>query len=100
MGKALTDKAYRDAFMTRVYSAREHAGLTQEQMAHILQTNQVAYSKYETRSLLPHRHMWTFCLTCQIGADWLISGSGKGVPIRERPVPERRRGRRARRIAA
>ena len=84
---------YAKAFITRVFSAREARGLTQEQIAHVLHTTQPTYAKYETRSLLPHRHIWTFCMACQVTIEWLITGQGKGVALLSRPEPVRRRGR-------
>ncbi len=98
--KPASSTEYLKAFTTRIYSAREHAGLTQEQMAHILQTSQPTYSKYEVRSLLPHRHIWTFCLSCHVSVEWLVTGQGKGVPLRARPERAHRPGRRARKRAA
>lgn len=91
---------YLEAFTTRVYSAREHAGLTQQDVAHVLKTTQTAYSKYEGRSLMPHRHIRSFCLACHVSVDWLITGQGKGVTLLDKPDVDKRRGRRRTRKAA
>lgn len=99
MGKVAGATAYLQEFTTRVYSAREHARRTQEDVAHALQTTQTTYSKYETRSLLPHRHIRTFCLICQISVEWLVTGQGRGVPLLAKPEPKHRPGRRARKPA-
>lgn len=102
MDKPLSgSRVFLDAFTLRVYSARESSGLTQEEMAHLLQTSQPTYSKYEGRSLMPHRHIWAFCLACKVSIEWLMTGQGKGVPLLARPKPEKRRGRKPRkRVAA
>lgn len=103
MGSSISSTDYKEEFTTRVYSAREHAGRTQDEMAHILKTSQTAYSKYEGRSLMPHRHIWTFCMTCQVSVEWLITGQGgKGAPLLDKPPAEARPGRkrRTRRAAA
>lgn len=93
MGKSAGITEYRDAFTTRVYSAREHAGLTQDEIAHLLQTTQTTYSKYETRSLLPHRNIWSFCLACKVSVEWLVTGQGRGVALLSKPPAAKRRGR-------
>lgn len=92
---------YRDNFAQRVFSAREHAGLTQDEIAHVLKTSQPTYNKYETRSLMPLWHLWAFCLACRVSVEWLVTGQGKGgVTLLTRPAPRQRPGRKRRRIVA
>lgn len=93
MAKAPTDKQYQDAILQRTFSAREHRGITQEAAAHALGTDQPTYAKYERRTPLPHRHIWAFCIACNVTVEWLITGQGKGVPLLERPPAKSRRGR-------
>lgn len=101
-----TNTAYRDAFITRVYSAREgatYAGekITQDKMARALGISQTTYSKYETKTMLPHRHIELFCMLCRVSVEWLIVGHGQGAVLLERPAPVKRRGRKKKpRIAA
>jgi len=56
-----TPSKYRDAFCGRIKAAREAVELTQEEMAHALDTTQGTYKQYETRSLMPHHIMVQFC---------------------------------------
>jgi DNA-binding XRE family transcriptional regulator len=95
---AMTD--YLDEFTQRVLSARVAAQLSQEQIAHVLQVPQPTYSKYEGRSLMPHRYMWTFCLTCGVSVEWLVTGQGPGVPLVHKGPKRMRRNTTRRRVAA
>jgi DNA-binding transcriptional regulator YiaG len=96
--QAMTD--YLDEFTQRVLSARVAAQLSQEQIAHVLQVPQPTYSKYEGRSLMPHRYMWTFCLACGVSVEWLVTGQGPGVPLVHKGPRRMRRTTTRRRIAA
>lgn len=93
MAKDQTDKQYLEAIRQRTFSAREHRGITQEAIANSLGIDQTLYAKYETRTPLPHRHIWAFCIACNITVEWLVTGQGKGVPLLDRPPPKKRRGR-------
>lgn len=93
MAKDVTDREYKRAFLLRTYSAREHRGINQETVANSLGISQPLYAKYETRTPLPHRYIWAFCTACSVTVEWLVTGQGKGVPLLERPPPNKRRGR-------
>lgn len=95
MANGQTDKQYRDAILQRTFSAREHRRISQEAAAHALGIKQPIYAKYETRSPLPHRHIWAFCIACNVTVEWFVTGQGKGVPLLQRPPPKQRRGRKA-----
>lgn len=93
MAKDVTDREYKSAILLRTYSAREHRGINQETIANSLGITQPLYAKYETRTPLPHRHIWAFCTACSITVEWFVTGHGKGIPLLERPSPKNRRGR-------
>jgi DNA-binding XRE family transcriptional regulator len=86
-----TEDTYAEAFTRRVYSAREHAGLRQEDVAAVLGIQQSTYSKYEFRTPLPHRYVRVFCTLCRVSVEWLMTGQGRGPALLERP-PKRKRG--------
>jgi DNA-binding XRE family transcriptional regulator len=86
-----TEATYAEAFTRRVYSAREHASLRQEDVAEVLGIQQSTYSKYEFRTPLPHRYVRAFCMLCRVNVEWLMTGQGKGPALLERP-PKRKRG--------
>jgi DNA-binding XRE family transcriptional regulator len=86
-----TEDTYAEAFTRRVYSAREHASLRQEDVADVLGIQQSTYSKYEFRTPLPHRYIRAFCMLCRVNVEWLVTGQGKGPALLERP-PKRKRG--------
>jgi DNA-binding XRE family transcriptional regulator len=86
-----TEDTYAEAFTRRVYSAREHASLRQEDVAEVLGIQQSTYSKYEFRTPLPHRYVRAFCMLCRVNVEWLMTGQGKGPALLERP-PKRKRG--------
>lgn len=58
--------AFRDAFITRTKQSREARGLTQREMAIALGIEKEAYSKYESRSCLPHHLVRRFCMVCNV----------------------------------
>ena len=96
MAKPQSSPKYRNAVMTRVYSARAKADRTQEDIAYLLGIDQTTYAKYETRSVLPMRYVRAFCLATNVSVEWLVTGEGKnGAPLLTRPPPIRRPGRRA-----
>ena len=76
--------AFRDAFITRTKQSREARGLTQREMAIALGIEKEAYSKYESRSCLPHHLVRRFCMVCNISVDSLFD-----VEVRARPLAQR-----------
>ena len=77
--RSRTPKEYRLAFVMRVKEARRRTGLTQEQIAELLQIPQPTYAKYESANrqhgrLLPHDLVAPFCRACGCSVAWLISG--------------------------
>jgi DNA-binding XRE family transcriptional regulator len=85
------EDTYAEAFTRRVYSAREHSGLRQEDVAAVLGIQQSTYSKYEFRTPLPHRYVRAFCTLCRVNVEWLMTGQGRGPALLDRP-PKRKRG--------
>ena len=69
-----TPSRYRDAFCDRVKAAREAVELTQEQMAHALDTTQGTYKQYETRSLMPHPLLVQFCRITGVHPWYMLTG--------------------------
>lgn len=92
VAKTQTATAYKDAFVLRTRWAREASGLKQDEIATLLQLDQPTYSKYEKRSMLPHRYMEPFCLACRVDLTWLIAEKGRG-PLTGRPEPKPTRPR-------
>lgn len=79
--------AYKQAFISRVKSAREARGLTQTGIATLLGIGQDTYKQYEVRSYLPHYLVPKFCLACGVDASWLFNGPV--VVARQRPRTRR-----------
>ena len=73
---------YKQAFMARVAEARIARGWKQWQMAKALGIPQDQYKQYETRGMMPHRHIWPFCMFANVSFEWLMTGEGR------RSVPE------------
>jgi transcriptional regulator with XRE-family HTH domain len=71
-------KAFWESFCARVKLARERRGLTQEEVANVLDIAQGLYKHYESRSPLPHHLIPKFCLLCAISIDWLYTGRNPG----------------------
>lgn len=94
VAKTPSATAYKDEFILRTRWAREASGLTQYEIATLLQIEQPLYAKYENRSMLPHRLMEAFCLATRIDLTWLIAEKGRG-PATGRPTPKRPRPRKA-----
>jgi len=72
---------FKNAFAKRTKQARIAAGYSQEDMATLLGMDQPKYSKYEKRSLLPHRYVEPFCLAARIEERWLFTGKGRGPAV-------------------
>lgn len=52
---------------------REDRDLSQQEIAHLLQTTQQVYSRYEKGiNELPLRHLRTLCLFYQVSADYIL----------------------------
>ena len=57
----------------RLRKLRTDKGLTQMQLADILNTTQQQYSKYEHEiQEIPVRHIITLCRFYRVSADWLL----------------------------
>ncbi len=66
--------AYDVRFIERTKLARVRSGLTQAEIAKLLDMEQDRYKQYETRSKLPHQFVERFCLACRISIGWLVTG--------------------------
>jgi hypothetical protein len=91
--------AYKAGFLGRVKAARELRYSTQEEIAEVLGMPQPKYSKYETRSLMPHQLLPRFCKACGVTMEWLIAGKGAGPawkPREEEPKPRQKSVKRRR----
>jgi transcriptional regulator with XRE-family HTH domain len=91
-------------FLARTAAAREARGFNQTKMAKLLNDDmeQGTYSKYETRSPLPHQYIVRFVEFCGVDYEWLFTGQGKGPPWKKqfdelvaKQTAEKRRRRRA-----
>lgn len=65
---------YNSVFIERTKAARERSGLTQIEIAGILQIDQGTYKQYETRTPLPHRYVPAFCAATRVTEKWLFTG--------------------------
>lgn len=95
--------AYRSEFLARVRAARATRFDTQDDIAAVLGLKQSLYSKYEVRSLMPHRLIPRFCKACGITTDWLFTGKGAGPAwsaVSPVDKPQRKRIKRVSRRAA
>lgn len=72
--KQETRSAFRKGFLERTRQAREARGWSQAQMGKYLGIKGETYKKYETRSLLPHSYIETFCALTGITTDFLYTG--------------------------
>lgn len=105
MAESETEAQYKQAFITRVSSARVATGMKQWQIAEALGIPQDKYKQYEGRSLMPHHLIGRFCLITHINPEWLMTGRGKkplqplAVVAEEPAAPKRPKRTRARRVA-
>jgi transcriptional regulator with XRE-family HTH domain len=90
-----TDSEFKRMFLARTAIAREKAGFTQDSMAQALGMEQSKYSKYETRSVLPHKLIIPFCFLCGITPAWLYTAA---VEVSQ-PKPRKSRRRNISRVA-
>lgn len=67
-------------FLARTAAARDARKFNQTKMAKLLsdELEQGTYSKYETRTPLPHQFVARFVELCGIDYEWLFTGEGKG----------------------
>lgn len=72
--KPYTPTTYRNAFVQRVRAARTLAEKTPLEMAQLLDVPKDTYHRYETRTLLPHHLLETFCKLTGQDLTWLITG--------------------------
>jgi DNA-binding XRE family transcriptional regulator len=79
--------SFKEQFLARTAHARETAGFTQEDMAAKLGITQALYSKYETRTPLPHDLVLIFCAMCEVTPGWMYTAV---VPVRVKPKRTRR----------
>lgn len=77
--------AYRAAFFKRVRTARELFSDSPQDMAHALGIPAGTYTRYETRTMLPHHLIPRFCQITGVTAEWLFYG-----PAMARALPSSR----------
>lgn len=65
---------YRADLCSRVKAARESVNVSQQEMASMLGTSQVTYSKWEVRSAIPHHHVGLFCRITDSDPWYLLTG--------------------------
>lgn len=88
MGRGTSSQKFVDEFCRRVAAAREFAGLSQSQVAKQLGISTNTWSKYETRTLLPHRYIPTVCRILHVKADYFYGAD----PWESTEIPPRRIG--------
>lgn len=74
VAKPYTPTTYRNAFVQRVRSARILAEKNPLEMAQLLGVPKDTYHRYETRTLLPHHLIETFCELTGQELHWLVTG--------------------------
>lgn len=79
--KPYTPTTYRNAFVQRVRAARTLAEKTPLEMTQLLGIRKDTYHRYETRTLMPHHLLETFCKLTGQDLTWLITGK------HQRPEP-------------
>ena len=95
-----TASAYKAGFLGRVKAARETRFRTQEDLCEVLGMPQPKYSKYETRSLMPHQLIQRFCMACGVSMEWLIAAKGAGPAWKPREDEPRARQKQPKRRRA
>ncbi len=67
-------------YQQRLRDLRTERGLSQEDVAQVLNTTQQYYGKYELgKRPLPIEHLVTLCKFYQVSADWLLGLKEKNV---------------------
>lgn len=64
----------------RMKTAREHAGITQKQLAEAVNVEQPLISQLETGKTLKSAHIAQMAKACGVSAIWLASGKGEMLP--------------------
>lgn len=72
--KPYTPTTYRKAFVERVRASRIQADKSPLEMAKLLGIPKDTYHRYETRTLLPHHLLLTFCELTHQDLFWLVTG--------------------------
>lgn len=92
MAENPTATGFKAKFISRTAMARENAGFTQEEMARALGINQSKYHKYESRSLMPHYLLLTFCVLAKVSMEWMYTAAVEVKPLaspKKKPRPKR-----------
>lgn len=66
---------FKALFVARTALARERTGRSQEQMATDLGISQPTYTKYESRTPLPHYLVPQFCMLCEVTPQWMYTAA-------------------------
>lgn len=92
MGKAQARSKFLADFLGRTKAAREAKFDSGREMAEALgwgDDAQATYSKYESRTPLPHYLISQFCKILGVRVDWLVTGEGPG-PAWQPVLPEKK----------
>jgi hypothetical protein len=81
----LSPAAYREAFYRRIRTAREFYTEEPGIMAEALGVPPGTYTRYETRTMMPHHLIPRFCQLTGVTTDWLFFG-----PTAARALPSTR----------
>ena len=79
----VSKSAHKASFVQRTQIAREHRGMSQDEMAAALGTTKSPYAKYESRSYMPQHLIATFVAITGESFEWLHTGIGKAPPVHE-----------------
>lgn len=87
MAGKLSDKEQIRAFIARTRQARRARYQEQGPICLLLDVPQTTYTKYETRTPLPHRYIPKFCAATGATYVWLLAGEGDApaqvVPLKQ-----------------
>lgn len=81
MNKAQARSKFQADFLGRTLAARKLKYESGREMAVALgwgAEQQATYSKYESRTPLPHYLIPQFCKICAVKVEWLVTGEGPG----------------------
>jgi transcriptional regulator with XRE-family HTH domain len=91
MGKGVTSSKFVEDFCHRVKVAREFRGFSQSEVAKHLGMSANSWSKYEFRTLLPHRYMLQVCELFEVSADYFYGAKQpRSAEIQVVHIPEER----------
>jgi transcriptional regulator with XRE-family HTH domain len=79
------EREYNESLCKRLREARETRGLTQEQMADVLNIPKERYKKYEGRSPLPPYLFEKVSIITACDLVWLVTGKRSRRPSPTRP---------------